>query len=142
MSAHLLSVFLLISLSVNLFACLNMSICVCLVCCLSNVYLHLCPLSVRQFTCQSECVCLSVYIDKQTWVFPPIGVTIHLPEYVNVCPHVFCIQLHICVGVFPIFVCMSICMCACLCVCLPMSSIRWYVFDKQTDRHIFTERQM
>ena len=110
-----------------------------LVCCQYSVYLQLCP-----FVCQTihlyvwMCVCLSVYIGrKQTWIFPPVDVTIHLPEYVNVCPYVFCIQLHICAGVFPMFVSMSTFMCTCLCICLPLDSIRCYVSDKQTDRRIY-----
>ena len=87
------------------------------------------------------CVCLSFYINRQTNVdIPPISVTIHLPEYVNVCSHVFCIQLHICAVIFLIFVCMSICMCACLCVCLPLGYIRSYISDKQTDRQIYSQK--
>ena len=109
-----------------------MCICVRLVCCLSCVYLHLCPLSVRQFTCQSECVCLSVYIDRQTWIYAPIGVTIHLP--VCMCFVFSCISVPV---YFPSsFVCLSVCVLVCVFVYLWVLSVGMSLTNKLTDRYI------
>ena len=135
-----LSVFLLISLSVYLISSLNVYVYVLLVCCLSIVYLYLFPLSVRQYTYQSECVSICLSIWKYRHGYFRLSVLQQISMKMNVCPHVLCIEMHICVGVFLMFVCMSICTCACICVCLHMGSIRWYVSDKHAGRHMYWQK--
>ena len=86
---------------------------------------------------------VSVCTDGQTWVFPLVDVTVHLPEYINGCLHYFIlrgISVWVC---FPIiFLCMSVCMCAWLCVCLPLRFIHLYVSDSQTDGQIYSQKSI
>ena len=104
---HICLVVFLLSLSAYLFACLNVSLCVRLICCLSSFYLYLCSLSVRQFTCQSEYVyvCLmSIKTDKHgcsrilVWQYICLNIWMFVLT-------VTCIVRPICADVFPVFVC-------------------------------------
>ena len=110
------------------------------------------------------CVCLSVYIHRHTWVFPPIGVTTHLPEYVSVCLSIYTdirgysrllVWQHICLNMWMFvrmcflfsclsvlvylsssFVCLSVCVLDCVSVYLWVTSVGMSLTNKQTDRYI------
>ena len=99
-------------LSIFLFACMYLSVCL-------SVYL---PVSVCLYVCLPVSVCLSVYLRVYTCLCLSVYMPVCLLVYQSVCVR---LPVSVCLSVY-LPVCQSVCVCLSVSVCLSVCLYKWY----------------